>query len=855
MIVSPMLLGGALPWTIVLIASLASVWLGLAVWAAVRRRLDAQTDAVTLVMTFALVWTGLQLVPLPIDWTWVLAPESATESVRAARALDASSPDYVPITRDPGSTRRELVKGAAILASFGAAWILAALRYRKALLRLAGASVATMALVALGHRAAEAQRVFGLYEPELVSTRRLSPLLNENHLGGFLAMGLPLLLGLGLDHEERPRRALWLTLAAIVGGAAMLSVSRAAVGATVGGGVLFVAAMWLLDRKRRSRHSAGSVSALQLAAAGTVAVGLGLGGYTTADAILQSFETEDTQKLAVASKGLEMTLDHFWHGVGRGGYASAFSEYMGSTHRFTHPENLPVQWASEWGVPVALALLATLVVVLVQRFKKVRGYAHLGAIVAVVTMAVQNLVDFGLEMAGITAVAAPLLAVAIVPRESRGSERGRRKRRSSSERRSSGNQERNSDRDSDGGGVRGLVSRLAQRLPSARTTGMALLPLVALLTLGFGPSLPSTSIDGFTERLQRQLEHGKSEGFAQTLQRAVALHPAEPEITSLAAAEALRRGDPAAVRWLNRTMALAPEWPWPHLATAKWLYAQGRTDQTLLEIREAEERRAGIGKGLMCRILKKDGRAELVQRAAPRDGSEHDLFLDRVVETCGSRDAGWAQQIDHQLLEQDTRLLGPRLRQADRLRGEGKMEAAIAMLAEAIDQHPESKRAYRALAEVHLKREKPNEAVRVLERYQRRADARPPMLRQLARAQAANGDVEGMRATIEDLRRFAAGHPKQLASVESFRAQLERKLDNEGRALRALEDAHRLHPRPAVLAKVASLAEKLGDRRRAYEAYSKLCDRRVGDKKYCAAAGRIRQSLTEPAFRSSQRSP
>jgi hypothetical protein len=83
-----------------------------------------------------------------------------------------------------------------------------------------------MAVVALAHLAAGAARVFGMYEPVLTGANLLAPLLNGNHLSGFLSMGVPILLAAGLEARERGVRILGMTAAVVVGATTLLAVSR-----------------------------------------------------------------------------------------------------------------------------------------------------------------------------------------------------------------------------------------------------------------------------------------------------------------------------------------------------------------------------------------------------------------------------------------------------------------------------------------------------------------------------------------------------------------------------------------------------------------------------------------------------
>src|SRR5690606_37246778 len=136
-----------------------------------------------------------QALPLPRVITSTLQPQTVEMADTAARLTEAGPPGWIPLSISPGSTRAEIVKGYALVAAFFAAWLLASLGHRRHVAQLVALSTLAMALVALSHLAAGADKVFGVYEQVHTASAFLATLVNANHLSGFLAIGAPVCIG------------------------------------------------------------------------------------------------------------------------------------------------------------------------------------------------------------------------------------------------------------------------------------------------------------------------------------------------------------------------------------------------------------------------------------------------------------------------------------------------------------------------------------------------------------------------------------------------------------------------------------------------------------------------------------
>lgn len=797
LVVSPQLLGGAYGWGVAISALLAGLACAAAAWTARADGLDAPLDRPSAVMLGLLAWTAIQAVPLPRAITELAQPEAVAMADASAALIESDAPSFVPLSISPGATYGEVVKGAAILASFFAAWLLVSLGHRRRVAQLVALSAMAMAVVALGHLAVDAERVFGLYAPRETGSNLLAPLLNANHLSGFLAIGVPLAIGLALDEEDPGKRIGYLVGATVIGACALLAVSRGGVAGLVCG-LLALGALGLARKRRNGARDVGTTYATIGAAVAAIA---GLGLYVGAEALFRDFEHGDASKLELGANGLALALEHPWVGVGRGAFSAAFVSQHGASVRYTHPENLLAQWTSEWGLVLALVLIGTLAWALVRSIAAARTWTRLGAAAGVIAAVVHDLVDFVLEMAGVAVVAAALLAVVIAPR---------RRSRTRLERRS----------------VRAWHS-------AALVSGVTLL---AVATLGW--RIDRDGADALQERLIQLA--GDERAFRATLLEAVRLHPAEPVFPLLAGAQAVRSDDERAISWLNRAMVLAPGWASPHVESARFLAQRGRVTQAFLELREADERQPGSGAGLACTLLERRPASvtELLRIAG--EGNDAAARLEQVAR-CLPLDHDAAVAIDARLIEHGSS--SAHVREARRRVESGDPQGALAIL-EPVRSEPDLD-VQLAHANALLALEDHARALRVLEQAESLTERPDRVLALRARAEAAAGDAEAMRATMERVRSRARGRARPLAAAWITQARLEQHLGNDGAALAAFQRAHSLDPDSQGLAGVAQLAERTGDLGRALRAYGELCRGAGEGSPHCVARERIERRLAE----------
>jgi tetratricopeptide (TPR) repeat protein len=793
-LIAPQLFGGAFPWTVAVIAGLCVASFGTALW--VRRTVATPlVDGLFIVMGVAWLWTCFQAVPLPSG----VAHALRLGSVQSAERLQGLAwGDAIPFTisYDPGATHLQILIGISILSAF----LAGRLGGPSGLSPIGIATVASAVLIGLvgfAHQAAGTDVLFGIYAPRFTSTRLLAPLMNGNHLAGFSLIGALIAAGLATRDGGRRKRIAWIAASVFCTVVVAWTLSRGAIGALLFGFLVF--ATWLVSSGRSDgRRAAIPVAVVGAAVAGVVA-------FAGLEPILRRFETQSLDKLKLAGQGLRL-LDGsvWWLGVGRGAFSSAFVTHEGSGGRYTHPENLFVQWATEWGVLVAIALLLVLTLALWKRLRTAEEPLVAAVCVAIFALSLQNLVDFSLEMAGVVVVVAALLGALLPARDP---------------------------------------------LPPecSRTLLPAFFGVFVIVLAALGPRVLASDTQSIVDRLTRAMEADDGANFEATLRRGLALHPSEPALALLAGTYAGSKRHPDTARWLSIAMEEAPGWGAPHTAAARWLFAGGQTDQALLEIREAEQRRAGRGQEVLCDILERFPRMEYVERAAPAEDLRV-AYLNAVAR-CFPLPADLRAEIDNAILEDEPTDATAVLRQAQRLAAQERSSDAIALLQRAIEHDASNTRLRVALIGALLEAGDPEHARLVLQEAMSGGPATGTLLEAQARVEAALGRTDAMRTSLTLLRGQSRGEAPMIARSFILEGELEASLGNIDEALAAYAAADAARPESPALQYAAALALRAGRPTHARRSYGTLCRRKPGGPA-CAQEARLsKEPSTAPIER------
>ena len=462
-----------------------------------------------------------QGLPLKREWVALLSEK------RAALAPDGTT--WLSISYEPG----ESIRAAAFLFSL-AAWSLAVFNAKRFWPQIRRTLHRTIVLSSLLSLAAGLLLFQGIRPIN-------SSFVNGNHSAAFFSVSALLSASLFLGHRTRgtltwlPKR-FWLALALALGSTVLASSSRAAqLELALFSIVGFVGVVWF--RKRNILLTA------------SVAIGLIVVVTTVVGTVLMRLQDEALrttlnygEKLAGIQDAPQLFRDHWVAGVGRGAYLSIYPHYKTSIRQllFIFPENILVQYLSEWGAVVGSLALFGLLVLIAQIVRQTKSPCSLFASLAVLFLPLHDLVDFSTELVpcGLTFI----VLASLTPR----AKEGRKRRRNETPR-----------------------FKFAWCLVS-----------VALI---------STVVASFETPLTRIVQEPPTDP-AQILKLAQD-HPNNHILAEWAATIKKDQGDyKEALSSIDRAVILAPHYVGPHAIAAEVLIAMGYRRQGFGEVRLAWER-------------------------------------------------------------------------------------------------------------------------------------------------------------------------------------------------------------------------------------------------------------------------
>lgn len=837
----------------VVLVPVAAVAAAAAIVAVPLRELGAKErawPAPALIFLALALYTALQAVPLPLAVLEKIAP--ANHDIWARSLLPfGERPSWGSLSVDPGATVVEALKWLTYANTFFAAAVLGARRGAQLVLALVLGSATLLALVTLAHDVASARTVFGVYEPRgAFSMHHIGPLLNTNNLAGYLNLGS--LAGVGLLLARRPILPLWLVglSVAVDIAATVRSASRGGVAALILG-VLLLAA---LVRGRASKSS--RLRSAPLVIAGTAIVfggGLALIGGDVW--VWRELLNDNLAKLKIVSWCVPLLERYGWLGVGRGAFESVFEAYrptVGLHIVYTHPENFPAQWASEWGIPVGLAAMLSLgwlfrpgVIGVRKSLLAAAGW------VAVLALLIQNLADLGLEIPAVgIATAVVLGAVWSDPARRRRPERGVFDR---------------------------VLSRAGQRGFAIGVAAAA--GIFAVLALWFGRHDVSAHRELLRDHFERADDAPEERpAFRAALRAAMKRRPAEHYFPLLGATAAARWKDQSPMPWLQHTLERAPVNGRAHLLLAQVLDGlkrqvpeerrQALRRQALLELRLAVEHEPGLAEKAAPLATSLARTFDDLLVAVP-DGQAGAMVLnmmgrelDRPEQVAMRHQADLeAVARDPKLVEPRTRLLAGLFQETERLaKGEGAgascptMDACAAEIerhAAAIDAaQPESSLGVVMRARGLIAQGKRLEAEALLSGGCARLEGRGDCLQARAENLSRLDDAVKLDAVLKEYLSASCMVPAQCAAASTFVGELrESRRDLHGAAA-ALMRAAQEEPTEARWLRAAKAAEEAKMHAQAIEALSRVSSMRGGaDPEINARIARLRAAAMEETVR------
>jgi Flp pilus assembly protein TadD len=756
---------------------------------------------------------------MPASWVARLAPDVARAAADAAASVGATLPGWLPLSIDPGGSEERLVFIAAVGATFVGVRLLVLSGRSTPFLVAVATSTVSVAISYLVHRMLGASAVYGLYRPSF--TAPFGPILNPNNLAGFMALGLPLCAGLGL-RADPARRWLWWFAGAVVASVGLLTGSRAGnVALAIGPlslGALYYARGGAIERRQKRRRpppadTVAPAAKRRLLEGVGVATALVIVGFALARVASDNFvdtNYQDWSKVDFLRSELAVLFDEPlrpWLGVGRGGFSVAFAQHFPGNAKALFAECLPLQLAIEFGLPLTILLIAISIARVAPAFWSWRSPAHLGGLIGLGALLLQNLLDFGLELSGIAVPAAACLAAAL-PR---------------------------------------FRPRRGLPLPALnlRAAGLVTVVICGLATLGVGYQAARDDRLQLERRLSHLAKNKQSEDFWRTMTVATLAHPADPTFATLAAGVAVLERKRNAGALLNRAMLLAPSWGRPHLWAAHWLYLQGHADQAVSEFALAAETESIEVVIALCAWLGSAPSAELVFTIAPTSGPARAYVLNGGARCLGHAPAE-AARLDEALLADDPGHVEARTRRVRLLLTQGAAEEALLLARDLRKDSPSTAEVYIVAADAELSLGNSQKAIDLLEEGAARAEDRSRVLTRLAWVETAGGSAEGMRHAIDQLRMAAGSDVNRQRAAALLLGQYESALGNNARALKALREAVDLGAGAEALAPAAELAQRLGQLDFARETWDRLCRLQPNHPRYCEARNALMRNLAVP---------
>lgn len=773
---APLLLAGSPPWASAT-SAVSSVILLFAVILSDRARPLPWSPGMAALLALGAL-TFLQTLPMPLALVQALSPLAADDALHMAAMMGDPSPSWVPFSRDPGRTRLSLLLGINVICTTLALSLLVERQRPRGFMRTIAFACTIIVVISLGHAALGATSVFGVYEP-VVGGRVFGPIINVNHRSAFAALTVLLCLGLGLQEEPGVRKSLALFGATMAGCMALLTTSR-------GGALSLLLAVGIAVMV--SRRSGARVEVLQKLVLGALVVA-GLVGLGVVLFRVRNMEgLNDIERLDLLRRGGELALDHWMAGAGRGAFEPAYTYRSTFLARYTHPENILLQYGVEFGLPVAGLAILWFARGTFKALRASQTSAALGA-GALVMLFLHDFFDFALELGGVAVPAAACAGIAWT------------------------------------------------RTHEARKSAYYVWAIATLAALGVAALVVRLPVDDpAVTRARLEADALSVATLAEVEHEVATLHPADSMLAALLGHAYAERGSPRAGRWLNRSMYLAPSWAEPHRIAALWLVRMGRPDQALFEVREADRLHAGAGTAALCEVLARDPDIEHVRRASVDSGSLTESVA--RARACGGVTNEFRAALDAVLVAEGSDDYAAHARHLTAMARTQPAEARAA--AEALRQaHPDEPAAIAVWLDILILVDPPA-ALAARDQPNLPAGTRW----QLARLASAAHDREALAEIVRAIRRESAGQSVALAAVDAQHGQLllDMGQDEEGIALiRASIDLDPNGQGAAVLLRVSIRDGRIGLARSAAQS---LCRQYGRESDQCSNAEQQVSRLT-----------
>ncbi len=821
LLASAMALGSLHTPVLATIAVLAATSMGLLWYDAEPFRARPAATVLLFVGLGLVAYTALQALPLPAHVVAAIAPENADAWARALAPMHEPGPRFVTLSLDPTATRVQFLRGVTYLLVFVAALRVAHQGEGVSFLeRSLVASGVAMAAAALLHPVFGAQRVFGTYEPLdrwAYAPTHMAPLLNSNHLAGYVNIGLFVALAATLRRRSSIPRPIAIVATLVLVATNFWAASRGGTGSMVFGVVVTFAVVVLIRRTERAR-SLTRFLPLSVSVAAILMIGL-----LSADHARSELGSTDLSKLELFSMTSRLVPKFSLFGVGRGAFESAFPSVRDGTdyHVWTHPENVVLQWATEWGVVAAVVAIGVIVWALRPRTMLTRSQPPVGAWVAIVVLALHNLVDFSTEVPGVMIALAVCAAIVV-------------------------------------GGTGGAAPTSRASAWSTRPERLVLAGTAAV-AMAVAVTVPWTSVELDAERRAfHKLVIGRKmppAEFREHLKDAMLRHPAEAYFPFLGALHASMERTESPIPWIAHTLERSPIYGRAHLLLARALYrvnpSQARLEYRLAADQEQNLTRLAAEEALPL-VTGYDDAVELVpasRRGVPMREVLANALTNRLPAT--------AARLDRELLVLEPRSLGAQRRVVNAaildlqneeswcLTAKGEcFEEGLRAAAQIRSLAPASCEGEVLTAELRVAAGEVEAALSGLERAAEVSIDRGTCLKSIVALSTAAHRTARAEAALDRLTQIGCSTAAQCADNFAFAAQAEIQRGNVRRGFALYKRAAERDPnRDAFLQRVADLASAQGLHGEAFDAYTKLAERDPANPKWASAAREERTKL------------
>jgi putative inorganic carbon (HCO3(-)) transporter len=379
---------------------------------------------------------ALQLVPVPLAWLGAVSSH-ALDVVTTFDLTIGAHPDRHSLSIAPHLTATGLVLFASFAGLVVGSARLITIRGPRGIAHAIAIIGVLLAVTGIIQQPLFAEKIYGFWTPQMGGSP-FGPFVNKNHFAGWMVMALPVTLGLlcgavarGMRHP-RPTfrdRVLWLSSRdasrlALLGGAAavmalslVLTMSRSGISATM----LALALTGVVALRRQETTSGRTIVTSYLVLLVVVVT-----AWVGVDPIVSRFGSADWSEFNsrrgawADAAGIFSKYPLTGTGLNTYGVATLFYQQHDLAQHYAEAHNDYLQLAAEGGllllVPAGACIVAFIATVR-RRFRAeitTSGYwVRVGAVTGLAAIALQETVDFSLQMPGNAALFAVLCGIAL----------------------------------------------------------------------------------------------------------------------------------------------------------------------------------------------------------------------------------------------------------------------------------------------------------------------------------------------------------------------------------------------------------------------------------------------------------